>query len=57
MTAGGDRISTHNKWLIATGPPDWQARVLVKDAYLAFGSLACDGTATASSSNLRPQAA
>lgn len=43
MTAGGDRISTHNKWLIATGPPDWRARVLVKDAHVAFGSLACDG--------------
>jgi hypothetical protein len=42
MTAGGDRISTHNKWLIATGPPDWTARVLVKDAHVAFGSLACD---------------
>jgi len=43
MTAGGDRISTHNKWLIATGPPDWRARVLVKDPHVAFGSLACDG--------------
>jgi len=43
MTAGGDRISTHNKWLIVTGPPDWHARVLVKDSRLAFGSLACGG--------------
>ena len=43
MTAGGDRISTHNKWLIATGPPDWRAHVLVKDLHIAFGSLACDG--------------
>ena len=43
MTAGGDRISTQNKWLIATGPPDWQARVLVKDEHLAFGSLVCEG--------------
>jgi hypothetical protein len=43
MTAGGDRISTHNKWLITTGPPDWHARVLVKDSHVAFGSLACDG--------------
>jgi hypothetical protein len=42
MTAGGDRISTHDKWLIATGPPDWRARVLVKDPEVAFGSLACD---------------
>ncbi len=43
MTAGGDRISTHNKWLITTGPPDWHARVLVKDPHVAFGSLVCDG--------------
>jgi hypothetical protein len=42
MTAGGDRISTHNKWLIATGPPDWRARVIVKDPHVAFGSLDCD---------------
>jgi hypothetical protein len=41
MTAGGDRISTHDKWLIATGPPSWRAHVIVKDARLAFGSLAC----------------
>jgi hypothetical protein len=41
MTAGGDRISTHDKWLIATGPPDWRARVLVKDPHVAFGALAC----------------
>jgi len=43
MTAGGDRISTHNKWLIATAPPDWRARVVFKDSRVAFGSLACDG--------------
>lgn len=43
MTAGGDRISTHNKWLIATGPPDWRAHVVFKDSGVAFGSLACDG--------------
>lgn len=43
MTAGGDRISTHNKWLIATGPPDWRTRVVFKDPRVAFGSLACDG--------------
>jgi hypothetical protein len=43
MTAGGDRISTHNKWLITTGPPYWRPRVIVKDAHVAFGSLACDG--------------
>jgi hypothetical protein len=44
MTAGGDRISTHNKWLIATGPPDWRAHVVFKDSRVAFGSLACDGS-------------
>lgn len=43
MTAGGDRISTHDKWLLATGPPDWRAHVLVKGPHVAFGSLACDG--------------
>jgi hypothetical protein len=43
MTAGGDRIATHNKWLIVTGPPEWRARVLVKDPHTAFGSLACEG--------------
>ena len=43
MTAGGDRISTHNKWLIATKPPDWHAHVIFKDPRVAFGSLACDG--------------
>jgi hypothetical protein len=43
MTAGGDRISTHNKWLIATGPPDWRAHVVFRDSRVAFGSLACDG--------------
>jgi hypothetical protein len=44
MTAGGDRISTHNKWLITTGPPDWRTHVLVKDSLVAFGSLACTGS-------------
>lgn len=41
MTAGGDRIATHDKWLVVTGPPDWRAHVLVKDPHSAFGSLAC----------------
>jgi hypothetical protein len=49
MTVGGDRISTHNKWLIATGPPTWRARVLVRDSHVAFGSLACDGNGVAGS--------
>jgi hypothetical protein len=41
LVAGGDRIATHNKWLIVTGPRDWKARVIVKDPHRAFGSLAC----------------
>jgi hypothetical protein len=44
MTAGGDRIASHHKWLIVTGPPTWRARVLVRDPKRAFGSLACAGT-------------
>lgn len=43
MTAGGDRITTHNKWLIVTGPPSWHARVLARDPTRAFASLACAG--------------
>ena len=43
MTAGGDRVTTHNKWLIVTGPPGWHARVLLRDPNRAFASLACDG--------------
>jgi hypothetical protein len=43
MTAGGDRMSTHHKWLIVTSPPDWRVRVLVRDPKRAFGALACDG--------------
>jgi len=45
MTAGGDRISAHHKWLIVTGPPTWRARILVRDPKRAFGSLACAGNA------------
>ncbi len=41
MTAGGDRIATHNKRLIVTGPPAWHTRLLVRAASRAFGSLAC----------------
>lgn len=43
MTAGGDRMSTHHKWLIVTSPPAWRVRVLVRDPARAFGALACDG--------------
>ena len=42
LTAGGDRYAAHHKWLIATGPPDWRPRILVRDPTRAFGSLACD---------------
>lgn len=43
MTAGGDRMSTHHKWLIVTSPPAWHVRVLVRDPSRAFGAVACDG--------------
>jgi hypothetical protein len=43
LTAGGDRISTHDKRLIAAGPPTWSAHVVARDSHVAFGSLACDG--------------
>jgi hypothetical protein len=43
MTAGGDRIASHHKWLIVTGPPTWRARILVREPKRAFGSLACAG--------------
>jgi hypothetical protein len=43
MTAGGDRIASHHKWLIVTGPPAWRARILVRDPKRVFGSLACAG--------------
>jgi hypothetical protein len=41
MTAGGDRIAAHHKWLIVTGPPAWHARRLLAAPTWAFGSLAC----------------
>jgi hypothetical protein len=41
LVAGGDRIATHNKWLVATGPPDWKPRVIAKSPRRAYGSLAC----------------
>ncbi|HET8527440.1 MAG TPA: hypothetical protein VFL60_00885 [Gaiellaceae bacterium] len=43
MTAGGDRMSTHHKWLLVASPPAWRVRVLVRDPRRAFGALACDG--------------
>jgi hypothetical protein len=40
-TAGGDRITTHDKQLIATGPPVWRATQLVRAPGRTWGSLAC----------------
>jgi hypothetical protein len=40
-TAGGDRITTHDKQLIATGPPVWSATQLVRGPGRAWGSLTC----------------
>ena len=41
VTAGGDRISSHDKRLIATGPPAWRPRALVHEPGRAFGSVVC----------------
>jgi len=41
MTVGGDRIATHAKRLIITGPPDWHPRSLVHTAGRSFGAMAC----------------
>ena len=41
VTAGFDRTATMHKWLVTSSPPAWGARVLVKDARRAFGSLTC----------------
>jgi hypothetical protein len=43
LTAGGDRLAGHHKWLAVTGPPAWRTRVLVRDPRRASGSLACAG--------------
>jgi hypothetical protein len=43
MTAGGDRVAAHHKWLIVAQPPLWRARRLVSAPGFAFGSLACRG--------------
>ena len=42
LTAGGDRIAAHHKWLVVTGPPAWHTRTLLKIPGRAFGSLTCD---------------
>jgi hypothetical protein len=41
LTAGGDRIATHNKQLVVTAPPAWKSKPLVTDSSRAWGSLAC----------------
>jgi len=41
MTAGFDRDTTTNKWLVTASPPTWKAHVLVKSARRVFGSLTC----------------
>ena len=41
LTAGGDRIATHNKRLVVTRPPAWRAATLVRAPGRAWGSLTC----------------
>jgi len=41
MTAGFDRETTTNKWLVTSSPPGWKTRVLVRNDRRAFGSLTC----------------
>jgi hypothetical protein len=41
VVAGGDRVATHTKWLVAAKPPDWRPHVVFKSRRIAFGSLAC----------------
>jgi len=41
IVAGYDRIATHNKRLIVTGPPGWRVRPLIRAPGRAFGSVAC----------------
>ena len=52
MTAGFDRTSTTNKWLVTSSPPAWRTRVLVRSPRRAFGSLTCtpDGVVVQSTS-------
>jgi hypothetical protein len=40
--AGGDRITTHAKRLVVTGPPAWRATLLVRAPGRAWGSVACE---------------
>jgi hypothetical protein len=41
LTAGGDRIATHNKRLVTASPPGWKTQPLVRAPKRAFGSVAC----------------
>ena len=41
LTAGGDRIATHDKQLVVTRPPAWRTTPLVRAPGRAWGSLTC----------------
>ena len=41
VTAGGSRLAVDNKRLIATGPPTWKSRLLVRAYARAFGTVEC----------------
>jgi hypothetical protein len=41
FTAGGDRIATSHKRLVAAAPPDWKPRPLVLAPGRAWGAVAC----------------
>ena len=41
LVAGGDRIATRNKRLVAARPPDWKPVPLVRGTRMAWGSVAC----------------
>jgi hypothetical protein len=41
VTAGGSRLAVDNKRLIATGPPTWKSRLLVRAYARVFGSVEC----------------
>jgi hypothetical protein len=49
LTAGEDRIATHDKRLVVARAPDWRPRPLWTDPRRAFGSVACspDGRSVA----------
>jgi hypothetical protein len=43
VTAGGDRIAAHDKWLAVARPPDWTVRRVAVPGW-SFGGLACRGS-------------